>query len=141
MTVLKSLSFSSIKDMQSNPVMERRAKLISKLEEQKALLTDPQHMRVEHHWIIQPSGIKERVEARKRVRAWWRVDSMGSVYLTVKYGAKAIEFEKGKSAVVVQDKTKLASVLDTLIEATRAGELDSNLAYHAKARAIPKAKR
>ena len=33
---------------------------------------------------------------KRRVRRWWREDANGKVYLTVKYGQKAIEFEKGR---------------------------------------------
>lgn len=36
-----------------------------------------------------------------------------------------------KVAILVQDKGKLTSVLDILIEATRAGELDDHLARYA----------
>lgn len=134
MVSLKSLSFSSLVGVADDPVTNRRSKLVARLEEQKSLLSDPLHMRSEHHFVIQPSGIKERVEVRKRVRPWWRVDDKGKIYLTVRYGAKSIEFEKGKHAIVVDDKSELASVLDLLIEATRAGELDAHLARSARAR-------
>jgi len=41
----------------------------------------------------------------------------------VRYGAKAIEFEKGKDAVLLADVRELASVLPKLTSATEAGEL------------------
>ena len=62
--------------------------------------------------------------------------------LTVRYGAKAIEFEKGgKTAVIVPSKEQLVATLDTLIEGVKAGELDEHLAQQAKARGVPKSKR
>ena len=56
-------------------------------------------------------------------------------------GAKAIEFEKGKTAIIVPSKEQLVATLDTLIEGVKAGELDEHLAQQAKARGVPKSKR
>ena len=86
-------------------------------------------------------GIKQNFELKKRVRAWWREDALGAVALTVRYGAKAIEFEKGKSAIAVPSKDELTATIDTVIAAIKAGELDEHLAQQAKARGIPKSKR
>jgi hypothetical protein len=47
--------------------------------------------------------------------------------MTMKIGSKRIEFEKGKSAIVVGSLEKLPEVLDALIRAVRAGELDEQL--------------
>jgi hypothetical protein len=52
-----------------------------------------------------------------------------------------MEFEKGKAGVAVPSKEKLVSVIDTMIAAVRAGELDEALAQQSKARGVPKAKR
>jgi hypothetical protein len=41
MAVLKSLSFAAVPKNGGSPVLNRRAKLIDRLEEQKALLNDP----------------------------------------------------------------------------------------------------
>jgi hypothetical protein len=45
MPVLKSLSFTALPKAGSDPVQARRAKFVSKLEEQKQLLKDPNHIR------------------------------------------------------------------------------------------------
>ena len=66
---------------------------------------------------------------------------LGTVGLTVRYGAKAIEFEKGKTAIVVPSKDQLVATLDTVIAGVRAGELDEHLAQYAKARGVPKSQR
>jgi hypothetical protein len=66
---------------------------------------------------------------------------LGTVGLTVRYGAKAIEFEKGKNAIIVPSKDQLVTTLDTVISAVRAGELDEHLDQYAKARGVPKSKR
>ena len=92
-------------------------------------------------WLRNEAGSKERVQLQKRVRPWWREDVLGTIGLTVRYGAKAIEFEKGKTAIVVPSKDQLVATLDTLIEGVKAGELDEHLAQYAKARGVPKSKR
>ena len=88
-------------------------------------------------WLRNEAGSKELVQLQKRVRPWWREDVLGAVGLTVRYGAKAIEFEKGKTAIVVPSKDQLVATLDTVISAVKAGELDEHLAQYAKARGVP----
>ena len=44
--------------------------------------------------------------------------------MTIKVGLKTLELEKGKTGIAVRAPERLESVLDTLIAATRAGELD-----------------
>ena len=58
------------------------------------------------------------------VRPWWKTDPTGQVVMSVKFGAKPLEFEKGKAGIVVPSKDKLPAVIDTLISAVRSGELD-----------------
>ena len=53
-------------------------------------------------------------------------------------GAKPVEFEKGKAGIVVGSKEKLPAVIDTLIAAVRAGELDDIFSQAAKTGAIGK---
>ena len=52
--------------------------------------------------------------------------------MSTKFGAKLIEFEKGKTGIVVPSKDKLPTVINTLIEAVRAGELDELFSQAAK---------
>ena len=141
MKALKSLTFASLTSTQQTPVNARRLKLIAHLEDQIVLARDPHHMRLRHRWVIQDDGTKTRVEQRKALRRWWRADASGKVYLTVRYGSKAIEFEKGKSAIVLADESKLVETLETVIAATKAGELDEQLSQHAKIRGLAKTKK
>ena len=61
--------------------------------------------------------------------------------MTLKVGSKRIEFEKGKTGISIPSKEKLVGVIETLIAAVRAGELDSILEQQGKVGAAPKAKR
>lgn len=69
-----------------------------------------------------------------------REDALGTVGLTIRYGAKVIELEKGKTAVIVPNKGQLVATLDTVIAGVKAGELDEHLTQQAKARGVPKSK-
>ena len=62
------------------------------------------------------------------------MDVTGAIVLTVRYGFKHIEFEKGKAGIAVPSKEKLVSVIQTMIAAVRAGELDEMLAQQGRAR-------
>ena len=77
----------------------------------------------------------------KRVRAWWRTDATGAVVLTVHYGAKPIEFERGKAAIAVGKKNKLIPTIETVIAAVEVGELDGVLARMSKTAVMTKGKR
>jgi hypothetical protein len=78
---------------------------------------------------------------QQAVRPWWKTDPTGQVVMSVKFGAKPIEFEKGKAGIVVPSKDKLPAVIDTLITAVRAGELDELFTQAAKTGSIGKARK
>jgi hypothetical protein len=119
---LTSLTFTTLPKSTVNPTLDRRTKIIARLEEQKALLRDPGYMRLVRAWGKNDSGEKAMMEKKQRV---------------LPAGWKPVEFEKGKAAIAVPSLEKLPSVIDTVIAAVRAGELDEQLA-HASAQATPK---
>jgi hypothetical protein len=131
MPVLKSLTFTTIPTPGSNPTLDRRAKIIARLEEQKLQLKDPNYTRLIRTWV-RKDGERTMVEKQQRVTPWWRQHANGSYALFIRSGLKPVEFEKGKSAIAVSSLDKLPSVIDTLINAIRAGELDQQLALTSK---------
>jgi hypothetical protein len=61
--------------------------------------------------------------------------------MSVKVGSKRIAFEKGKAAIAVGAVDKLPGVIDALIKAVRAGELDEQLKQVSKfGRSVPSRK-
>jgi hypothetical protein len=64
----------------------------------------------------------------------------GSYLFTIRSGWKPIEFDKGKSAIVVLSHDKLPAIIDTLITAVRNGELDEHLAQGSKVGMVKKRK-
>src|ERR1700679_3703620 len=123
MPVLKSLSFTALPKSTNDPIKQRRAKFVARLEEQKLLLKDPNHVRTVQRWT-KVDGQRQAVTKQQAVRPWWKTDPAGQVVMSIKFGAKPLEFEKGKAGIVVPSKDKLPTVIDTLIAAVRAGALD-----------------
>jgi hypothetical protein len=137
MPVLKSLSFTALPKSGNDPIQTRRAKFVAELEEQKQLLKDPTHVRTVQRWT-KVNGERQATTKQQAVRPWWKADASGQVVMSVKFGARPIEFEKGKAGIVVGSKEKLPALIDTLIAAVRAGELDDHFSQAAKTGAIGK---
>jgi hypothetical protein len=89
---LKSLSFTTIPKTGNDPVQARRAKFVSKLEEQKLLLKDPNHVRTVQRWT-KVNGERQATTKQQAVRPWWKTDPAGQVVISIKFGARPIEFE------------------------------------------------
>jgi hypothetical protein len=140
MTVLKSLTFTALPKPSVSPTLDRRAKIITRLEEQKRLLADPSYMRTVRSWQKDEAGGKSVVEKKQRVLPWWASSPDGKHVFFVRAGWKPIEFEKGKAAIAVPSLDKLPSVIDTLIAAVRNGELDEQLAQASAQFKTPKSK-
>ena len=110
---------------------------MARLEEQKQLLKDPNHVRTVQRWT-KVDGERQATTKQQAVRPWWKTDASGQVVMSIKFGAKPVEFEKGKAGIVVGSKEKLPAVIDALIAAVRAGELDDLFSQAAKARVVGK---
>ena len=146
MSMLKGLSFAAAPRAATQLSVEevRRNKLIAHLQEQRAIAeaeaAGEQHVVMRRRWQLSPTGEKTRVEVEKRLKRWWTAQADGQVVLVVRWGSRVIEWERGKAAIVVGERSKLVAVLDKLIAATQAGELDSHIAAANKDRTAPKRK-
>ena len=139
MSNLKSLAFTNVPKTDSSPVHYRRKKLVERLEEQKALAKDPAHLRLTRKWQ-KKDGERIMSEKKTSVRPWWKTDEKGQVIFSVLIGYKPVEFEKGKGGILVGSPDKLPAVIDTLVSAVRAGELDSHLEPKRMAQMVAKLK-
>jgi hypothetical protein len=125
--ILKSFTFVTQPKPSSDPLIVKRERMIGRLEDQKKLLADPTFVRTVKRWERKENGEKVLIEKPLRTSKWWQPDQNGTCLLTVRVASKRIEFEKGKAAIVVPSIDKLPLVIDTLIKAVRAGELDEQL--------------
>lgn len=139
MSFLKTLSFSDTLDLKQSPITRRRARLVANLRNQLIRLDDPLHSKMHKGWL-KVNGEKRTVEKRVAVRPWWRETLDGRIAFFVRSGLRRIEFEKGKSAIVVSNEKELPALINGLIEATERGELDELILtkdQQNKARGIP----
>ena len=130
MSMLKGLTFTKAPRAANLIPSEeyRRNKLVANLQEQRDIAQADaegrEHQVLRRRWEITETGEKKRVEVAKRLKRWWSTDAEGRVVLVVRWGSKLLELQGDKAAVVVGDKAKLVPVLDKIIAAVRAGELD-----------------
>lgn len=133
MSHLKALKLASAAQVRTNadPVQRAREKMIAALAEQKHMAEAkiagqafaPTHVVRRTN----AEGQRVEVETLKRVRQGWFTDASGKVFFALRYAGKPIELTKDKNAVEVGDLSALPGVIDTLIEAVCAGELDGPL--------------
>jgi len=130
MTALKSLSFVAMPKVETNPTVLRRAEIVKRLQDQKALALDPAHVKVTKG----KSG-----EKISKVRPSWVTLPDNTIAFYLKVGFVPIEWTPGKTAVAVPSLDKLPATLDVIIAAVQSGSLDAKL-MPAKKKATPKRK-
>ncbi len=145
MSVLKGLTFTAVmRAASATPEQQRRNKLIAHLQEQIAMARADMEGNAfsvkKRRWEHTEDGQKFLIEVDKRLKRWWSKEHNGNIVLTVRWGAKPMEFEKGKSGIVLSDMAELVNMLEKLIAATQAGELDDIIARMNKQRTMPKRK-
>ncbi|MEX0384277.1 DUF6641 family protein [Spiribacter pallidus] len=133
MAVLNTLTFAKYSiPNNAGPVTKRRNKLLAKIDEQILLATDATYTPTKRVRTTGDDGNTRVIEKPKRVKRWWSVQTDGKVLLTVRYGARAIEFQKDKDAIEVENVDALPAMLQTVRHAVAEGELDELLAKYAE---------
>jgi hypothetical protein len=132
MATLASLKLvAAKKPTQQSPVVHRRNKLSSKIQEQ-ILLAAAQNEGSTYaptriKTVTNADGDRVQVTHAKRVKPWWFVGDSGKVCIEIRYGAKVIELSKGKTAIEIASPTALVETLETVKAAVLAGELDQQI--------------
>lgn len=139
MSALKGLTFAAYtRPDRLSAEVQRRNKLIAHLQEQLEMVRAETEGKVytasKRKWLRNEDGTKAAVEVSKRLKAWYRTQANGTALLTVRYGSKPIEFEKGKAVIVVKSRDELLALIPKLIAAVEAGEFDSHIAATVKQR-------
>lgn len=110
----------------------RRNKIVKRLVEQRELATAAASgvdYRPTKTRVVQDEQTGERrvVTVNKRVKQWWFATDDNKLALTVRYGSQILELARGKFSVEVVNLDQLVPTIDLLIDAVRAGELDSQI--------------
>ena len=122
------LNFVSLpKNFRNDPVMKRREKMLSQLEQQRNLAQDPSYTIVQQRWVKDENGVKQPVERHKQIKRWWLRNGMGDCLLIIRYGSRVLELQKGKAAIDTGGEANLVPVIEEIMRMTKEGELDGLL--------------
>ena len=120
-----------------SPVLQRRQKLIKKLDEQillaTAALNGEIYQSTKFKNVVNAEGVKEYKQVPKRVRAWWWKNDTGKYNLVVRYGARIVELSKGKNSIELENEAAILPTLDLVKKIIEAGELDAAITAVSKA--------
>jgi hypothetical protein len=129
---LQALTFTTKPKVEAvNPIEVKRAKLIIRLNEQRAmvqcLLANTEFIAYKDVYVIdEETNEKRKIKRPKRIRPWF-YQSANKYYFEVKYGTKSLEIQKNKPAIDVGSKDNLLTVINTVIDAVKQGFLDTEL--------------
>ena len=113
-----------------SPVMQRRTKLLAKVQEQLELCEAQRNQQTYAPKRIKTvtnkeTGERTTVETIKRVKEWFWIAESGKINLAIKYGSKTLPLnKKGANAIELMNGTALIGTLHKLKEAVIAGEFD-----------------
>ena len=125
MTVLTKLNLVTYeRESARDPKIQRRKKLIAKIDEQIQLATDPNFQPTKTKWVKDEFGSDQKVTVPKRVKRWWNENLDGTVVLTIRYGSKPLELAKGKAGIAVENDGAVVPALEQIKAGVAAGDLD-----------------
>ena len=141
MSVLAKLTLTDKqKPTDLSPIQRLRIKMHEALEKQIKhanwiISTDGPYEPTEMRYERNPeTGQLEQRHVKVRYSPWWWTDETGQLFVSLRYGNKALEIKPNKTAVAVEAEEQLPDTFRALQEAVRAGELDKALEAAAKAR-------
>ncbi len=115
-----------------------RRRMLEQLDEQQGLadaeIKGEQFVKTQQIYVTNEDGERIAKTVERRLRKWFWRNSDGNWFMELRYGNKAIKLSGENTAVEVGDKGKLTTVIATLTDAVKAGELDKALAVAKKER-------
>lgn len=128
MSYIAKLNLKTVqRNTQKDPVVARREKLVAGIEEQdrvlSAALAGEEHTVKVKRWKTNDAGERVRIEAEKRVRAWF-FEQDGGWYVHCKYGSRILNINGKSNAVFVDKLDDVAVALEAFKKAAESGELD-----------------
>lgn len=120
------------KPAQSTPLLQRRIKLLQRLDEQIALATAQDNgtsyiAKRFKTYIDKETGLRKQVETHKNIKSWHFKSDTGKLCIYVRYGSKVLELAKGKNAIEVANSKELIETFKALKSCVEKGELDMQL--------------
>ena len=139
MAVLSALKLvSATRTQVKDPVVQRRNKLLEKLQEQlmmaESKLTGRVYAPTKIRTVVDEVGDRKTIEVPKKVREWFWMGEGGKVNMSIKYGAATL-YLNGKNATAIElpSMDELVSVIKSLKVAVLDGEFDKAIGSATKA--------
>ena len=131
MSIVTNLKLiTTVKSSAVSPVLLRRNKLLTKVQEQLDMCEAKRNQQPYAPKRLKTitnkeTGERTTIETIKRVKEWFWITEDGKINLAVKYGAKTLPLnKKGANAIELMNGTALIGTLHKLKEAVIAGEFD-----------------
>lgn len=117
---------------QLSPAVQRRNKIAKRIAEQIELATAAQDGKSyaptkQRKVTDAATGDIQIIQVPKRIKPWWFVTDNGKLCVQLRYGAKVVEFAKGKGAIEVASADELVMTLTVLRDSVMSGELDAQI--------------
>jgi hypothetical protein len=137
-TLLSTLKLvSATRATHISPVMQRRQKLLAKIDEQiemaQAAANGTEFKPTKFKNVVNAEGVTEYKQVAKKVRAWYWKNDAGKWNLVVRYGARIIELSKGKNSIELLSEAEVIPTLELLKTIISNGELDDAITAVSKA--------
>jgi xanthine dehydrogenase iron-sulfur cluster and FAD-binding subunit A len=139
MAVLSALKLvSATRTQVKDPVVQRRNKLVEKLQEQlmmaESKLTGRVYAPTKIRTFVDEAGDRKTIEVPKKVREWFWMGEGGKVNMSIKYGAATLYLNaKNATAIELPSMDELVSVIKSLKVAVLEGEFDKAIESATKA--------
>lgn len=126
--IAKLKLISSKRERNLSPILLRRQKLASKIEEQIELarcqkngtLYAPKRLKT----VTNEVGERVIIETTKRIKEWFWTTPNNKINLSIRYGSKTLELAKGKNAIELGSQDELIETLALIQQVVIGGELD-----------------
>ncbi|WP_421860080.1 hypothetical protein [Oceanicaulis sp.] len=124
---IKTVNRSAHRD----PVQQRRAKLLSKLDEQLKVFAAAQrgetYSKTKTVWVTNSDGQRVQTKRTRAVRAWFFEQDDGW-YVQCRYGAKPLRFGDDGNAIFVDKLDDVEKALNAMRVAIGKGDMDDLIA-------------
>jgi hypothetical protein len=111
-----------------NPLARKRERFCQRLAEQARVLDEPDATKSGRRYQTESDGSRKLVQKDVRIRSWAKPTGAGGYVFVPRINGKPVEFSDGRTGIAVESMEQLREVIDTLMTATRAGELDQFIA-------------
>lgn len=131
MSFVKSLKFVEAEKGEADPFHSTKTRLIENLETQlkcaEAMLKGQSYTVPSTKTVTDEKGVKKTVNVPHAPRHWYWRDRSGNVRFCLRVFNKRLEFEKGKTDILVGKDSELPKTVKAILQATNAGEFDPHI--------------